>query len=398
MQWRKKTVEDVDVSGKRVLVRVDFNVPLDEQRNITDDRRIREALPTIRYLREKGAIVILMSHLGRPKGKVVDELRLDPVAKRLSELLGVEVKKLDDCIGPEVERAVKEAKPGDVILLENTRFHPGERENDPEFAKQLASLAEIFVNDAFGTAHRAHASTEGVAHYLPAVAGFLMQKELETLGRLLAEPERPFVAVIGGKKVSDKIGVIENLLPKVDTLIVGGGPAYTFFKALGYNMQECIVEDEMLESAKSAMEKAKSEGRDLRLPKDIMVAPEVKEGVEVRVVPPDSVPEGWTGVGIGPESAREFAEVVKSAKTAVWAGPMGAFEIDAFAEGTRIVAEAFAECSGVTVICGGDTAAAVEKFGLADKMTHISTGGGAALEFLEGKELPGVAALQDKEG
>ena len=397
MALRKKTLEDVDVRRKRVLVRVDFNVPLDEQGNITDDRRIRAALPTINYLREREAKVILVSHLGRPKGKVVPELKMDPVAKRLEELLGAPVKKLDDCIGPEVKRAIEEADWGDVILLENVRFHKEETEGDPEFAKELASLADVYVNDAFGTAHRAHASTAVVAQFLkPAVAGLLMQKEIENLGKLLTEPERPFVAVIGGKKVSDKIGVIENLLGLVDTLMVGGGAAYTFFAAKGYDMKECIVEEEMVEAARRAMERAEKEGKDLRLPKDIMVAPEVKSGVEVRVVPPDSVPDGWTGVGIGPETAKEYAEVIKSAKTALWAGPMGAFEMDEFAEGTRIVAEAFAECPGMTVVCGGDTAAAVERFGLADKMTYISTGGGAALEFLEGKELPGVAALDDR--
>ncbi|HIE09768.1 MAG TPA: phosphoglycerate kinase [Armatimonadetes bacterium] len=397
MALKKKTLEDVDVRRKRILVRVDFNVPLDEQGNITDDRRIRAALPTINYLREREAKVILVSHLGRPKGKVVPELRMDPVAKRLEDLLGTKVKKLGDCVGPEVERAIEEANWGDVILLENVRFHKEETDGDPEFARKLASLADIYVNDAFGTAHRKHASTAVVAQFLkPAVAGLLMQREIESLGKLLAEPERPFVAVIGGKKVSDKIGVIENLLPKVDTLMVGGGASYTFFAAQGLDMKGCIVEEEMIEPARRAMERAKAEGRDLRLPRDIMVAPEVKAGVEVRVVSPESVPDGWTGVGIGPETAKEYAEVIRSAKTALWAGPMGAFEVEEFAEGTRVVAEAFAECPGMTVVCGGDTAAALERFGLSDRVTYISTGGGAALEFLEGKELPGVAALDDK--
>lgn len=397
MALKKKTLEDIDLRRKRVLVRVDFNVPLDKQGNITDDRRIRASLPTINYLREREAKVILVSHLGRPKGQVVPQLKMDPVARRLSELLSSPVKKLEDCIGPEVKRAIEEADWGDVLLLENVRFHKEETKGDPEFAKELASLADVFVNDAFGTAHRAHASTAVVAQFLkPAVAGFLMQKEMENLGRLLVEPDRPFVAVIGGKKVSDKVGVIENLLGKVDTLMVGGGASYTFFSAQGYDMKECLVEEEMIEGAKRAMERAKEERRDLRLPKDIMVAPEVRSGVEVRVVSPDSVPEGWMGVGIGPETAREYGEVIKGAKTALWAGPMGAFEVEEFAQGTRLIAEAFAECSGMTVICGGDTAAAVENFGLVERMSYISTGGGAALELLEGKELPGVAALEDK--
>ncbi|MCD6518776.1 MAG: phosphoglycerate kinase [Anaerolineae bacterium] len=389
----KKTIRDISWSGKRALVRCDFNVPLDENRNITDDRRIRAALPTIKYLLEHGAAVILCSHLGRPKGKVVEELRLDPVAARLEELLGVPVKKLDDCIGPEVEKAVKEMKPGDVILLENLRFHPEERKNDPEFAKKLASLADVYVNDAFGTAHRAHASTAGVAAYLPAVAGFLLEKEIAFLGGALENPKRPFVAILGGAKISDKIGVIENLLSKADTLLIGGGMANTFLKAKGYEMGDSLVEESSLSLAEELMKKA---GDKLVLPVDVVVADAFSAEANKKVVPADGVEPGWRVLDIGPKTVELFASKIKGAGTVVWNGPMGVFELDPFAEGTFAIARVLAESGATTIIGGGDSAAAVEKAGLADKMTHISTGGGASLEFLEGKELPGIAALNDK--
>jgi len=389
----KKTIRDISWAGKRALVRCDFNVPLDENRNITDDRRIRAALPTIKYLLEHGAAVILCSHLGRPKGKVVEELRLDPVAARLEELLGVPVKKLDDCIGPEVEKAVKEMRPGDVILLENLRFHPEERKNDPEFAKKLASLADVYVNDAFGTAHRAHASTAGVAAYLPAVAGFLLEKEIAFLGGELENPKRPFVAILGGAKISDKIGVIENLLSKADTLLIGGGMANTFLKAKGYEMGDSLVEESSLSLAEGLMKKA---GDKLVLPVDVVVADAFSAEANKKVVPADGVEPGWRVLDIGPKTVELFASKIKGAGTVVWNGPMGVFELDPFAEGTFAIARVLAESGATTIIGGGDSAAAVEKAGLADKMTHISTGGGASLEFLEGKELPGIAALNDK--
>jgi phosphoglycerate kinase len=389
----KKTVRDIAVSGKHVLVRVDFNVPLDKTGNITDDTRIQAALPTIQFLRQQGAKVILCSHLGRPKGKVAEEFRLTPVARRLSDLLGTKVVKTSDCIGPEVEQAVKTMKAGDVVLLENLRFHPEEESNDPGFAKQLASVADVFVNDAFGTAHRAHASTEGVTHYLPSVAGFLMEKEIAFLGQAVTNPPRPFVAILGGAKVSDKIGVIDNLLPKVDQLIVGGGMANTFLKAKGYEVGASLVEDDKVELAKELLKRA---GSKLLLPSDVVVADNFAADAKHQTVAADKVPAGWRILDIGPKSVQQFAKVLKKAKTVVWNGPMGVFEFPAFAAGTVAVAKALAGIKATTIIGGGDSAAAVEQAGLADKMTHISTGGGASLEFLEGRVLPGVAALLDK--
>lgn len=392
---QKMTVKDIDCAQKRVLVRVDFNVPL-ENGEVVDDTRIRAALPTIRYLIEQGAKVILVSHLGRPKGKVNDTLRLNPVARRLSELLNKPVKKVDDCIGPEVEEAVSNLKPGEVLLLENIRFYPEEEKNDPEFARKLAALADIYVNDAFGAAHRAHASTEGVAHYLPAVAGFLMQKEIEIMGKALADPERPFVAILGGAKVSDKIGVIRNLLSKVDTLLLGGGMANTFLKARGCQMGRSLVEDDKVPLASELMEEARRRNVHLLLPVDLVVTQDLSAEAPYKVVKADEVPEGWMAVDIGPETRQAFAKALERARTVVWNGPMGVFEVEPFAEGTEAVARAVAEVKGTTIVGGGDSVAAVEKVGVADRITHISTGGGASLEFLEGRELPGVVALKDK--
>jgi phosphoglycerate kinase len=388
----KKTVRDVDVQGKRVLVRVDFNVPLDDGK-VSDDTRIRAALPTIRYLLDRDAAVILCSHLGRPNGKVVDSLRMDPVAKRLAELLDRPVKKMDDCIGPEVEAAARAAKPGDLILLENTRFHPEEKQNDPAFAAKLASLADLYVNDAFGSAHRAHASTEGVAHYLPAVAGLLMEKELEFLGDALASPKRPYVAILGGAKISDKIGVIENLLGQVDALLIGGGMANTFLKADGYDVAESLVEDGSLDTARDLLERA---GDKLVLPVDVTVADRFDAGAFSQVVSVGEVPPKWRILDIGPRTLELFQERLAGARTVVWNGPMGVFEFPKFALGTEAVARMLAALpDATTIIGGGDSAAAIERAGLADQMSHISTGGGASLEFLEGKTLPGVAALMD---
>ncbi|MGB9858394.1 MAG: phosphoglycerate kinase [Moorellaceae bacterium] len=391
----KLTLKDLDCAQKRVLVRVDFNVPLENGR-VADDTRIRAALPTIKYLIERRAKVILVSHLGRPKGKVNESLRLDPVARRLEELLGQPVKKVNDCVGPEVEEAVAQLQPGEVLLLENIRFYPEEEKNDPEFAKKLAALADVYVNDAFGAAHRAHASTEGVAHYLPSAAGLLMQKEIEVMGRALAHPDRPFVAIIGGAKVSDKIGVIRNLLSKVDTLIIGGGMANTFLKARGYNMGKSLVEEDKVSLAAELMAEAEKKGIYLLLPRDLVVAQELSPEAPHRVVAVDAVPEGWMAVDIGPETRRDFAEALATARTVVWNGPMGVFEMEPFAAGTEAVARAVAGVKGTTIVGGGDSVAAVEKMGLADKITHISTGGGASLEFLEGRQLPGVVALSDK--
>ncbi|MDR7401873.1 MAG: phosphoglycerate kinase [Armatimonadota bacterium] len=391
----KKTIRDVDVAGRRVLVRVDFNVPLDDGR-VADDRRIREALPTIQELRRRGARVILASHLGRPEGKVVESLRMDPVARRLSELLDAPVRKLADCVGPEVERAVAEMRDGDVILLENVRFHPGEEANDPEFARALASLADLYVNDAFGTAHRAHASTVGVARYLPAVAGLLMERELEYLSRALEDPRRPFVAILGGKKVSDKIGVIRNLLGRADTLLIGGAMAYTFLRARGYGVGASLCEVDRLDLARSLLEEAERRRVPLLLPEDVVVADRFAPDAAVRVVPAEAIPEGWMGMDIGPQTAAAFSRVVRTAGTVVWNGPLGVCEFVPFAAGTRMVAEAAAASGAVTIVGGGDTAAALQQMGLADRMSHVSTGGGASLEFLEGKVLPGVAALQDR--
>lgn len=392
----KLTLKDLQLENRRVLVRVDFNVPLKEG-NVTDNTRIRASLPTIHYLLEHGARVILMSHLGRPKGRVNDELRLDPVAGELEALLGKPVKKMDDCIGPAAEEAAANLKPGEVLLLENLRFYPEEEKNDPEFAKKLAALADIYVNDAFGSAHRAHASTEGVAHYLTAAAGFLMEKELDFMGRALTKPDRPFVAIIGGAKVTDKIEVIKNLLDKVDVLIIGGGMANTFLKSQGYDMGKSLVEEDQLSLASSLIKAAADKGVKLMLPVDLVAAQEFKADSPNQVVAVNAVPDDWTAMDIGPETARIYANALEGARTVVWNGPMGVFEMEPFARGTEIVARAVAAVEGMTIVGGGDSVAAVEKMGVADKISHISTGGGASLEFLEGKALPGVVALTDKQ-
>jgi len=393
----KKTVEDLEVSGKRVLVRCDFNVPQDENGEITDDRRIREALKTIKYLLDNNAKVILTSHLGRPKGEFNPKYSLKPVAKRLSELLNKEVKMAEDVIGDSAQKLVSELTDGEAVLLENVRYHAEEEKNDPEFAKKLAGLADIYVNDAFGTAHRAHASTAGVADYLPSACGYLIKKEIEIMGKALDNPERPFVAILGGKKVSDKISVIENLIDKVDVLIIGGGMAYTFFKAQGKEVGDSICELEKVDLAKALLEKAEAKGVKLLLPIDTVVANDFSEEAESKVVTAGEIEAGWQGLDIGPKTIELFAEVLKTAKTVVWNGPMGVFEMDKFAVGTNKIAELLASTDAITIIGGGDSAAAAEKGGFADKMTHISTGGGASLEFLEGKVLPGIACLSEKE-
>lgn len=390
----KKSVKHIDVKGKKVFVRVDFNVPLDNGK-ITDDTRIRSTLPTIEYLMEQGAKIILASHLGRPKGQVVEELRLNPVAERLSELIGKPVVKVDEAIGDEVKRQVEQLKDGDVLLLENVRFYPGEEKNDPEFAKALAELAEVYVNDAFGAAHRAHASTEGIARHLPAVSGLLMEKELEVLGKALNNPERPFTAIIGGAKVKDKIGVIENLLNIADNILIGGGLSYTFLKAQGYEIGKSLVDDEKLDLALGFIEKAKEKGVRFFLPEDIVVTDEFSANANTKVVDIDQIPADWEGIDIGPKTREKYTEVIKSSKLVVWNGPMGVFEIEPFSHGTHAIARACAETEAYTVLGGGDSAAAVEKFNLADRMDHISTGGGASLEFMEGKALPGIVALDD---
>ncbi|MDN4594325.1 phosphoglycerate kinase [Polycladomyces subterraneus] len=392
----KKTIRDVDVRGKRVFCRVDFNVPMEDGR-ITDDTRIRAALPTIRYLTEQGAKVILASHLGRPKGRVVEELRLAPVAKRLAELLEKPVDYVEETVGEEVERRVAALNEGDVLLLENVRFEPGEEKNDPELARAFANLADLFVNDAFGAAHRAHASTAGIAEHLPAVAGFLMQKELETLGRALEAPERPFTAIIGGAKVRDKIGVIENLLEKVDNLLIGGGLSYTFVKAQGYEIGKSLLEEDKLELARSFMEKAKAKGVRLLLPVDVVVADRFAPDARAETVAIDSIPADMEAMDIGPKTRELFAEVVKSSRLVIWNGPMGVFEFDRFAHGTNAVAQVLVDSEALTIVGGGDSAAAIEKAGLADRVSHVSTGGGASLEMMEGKALPGVVALDDRE-
>lgn len=392
----KKTVKDVDVRSKRVLVRVDYNVPLDANGNVSDDKRITASLPTINYLLEQGARIILCSHLGRPKGEVKKEFSLAPVAKRLKELLpNVNIYFASDCIGEEAQQKAAALKDGEILLLENLRFHKEEEKNDPEFAKKLASLAEIYVSDAFGTVHRAHASTAGVAAYLPAVAGFLIGKELSIMGGALENPERPFVAILGGAKVADKIGVITNLLNKCDTLLIGGGMAYTFFKAMGYEIGDSLLDAESIDLAKQLMETAKEKGVML-LPVDTVVAKAFAADAEHMTVAANAIPVGWQGLDIGEKTRELFAAEIKNAKTVIWNGPMGVFEFPEFAKGTEAVAKACAECGGTTIIGGGDSASAVKKLGYADKMTHISTGGGASLEFLEGKVLPGVAALNDK--
>ena len=392
----KKTIEDIDVQGKKVLVRVDFNVPLNDKGEITDETRIQAALPTIQYLLDHGAKVILASHLGRPKGEVKPEFSLAPVAKRLDEILNTKVIFAKDCVGKAAQDAVASMENGQVVLLENLRFHKEETANDPQFAKELASLADIYVNDAFGTSHRAHASTAGVAEYLPAVAGYLIGKELSIIGKALDDPARPFIAILGGAKVSDKIGVIENLLTKVDCLIIGGGMANTFVKAQGFEMGKSLGDDERLGLALELMDKAKKKGIKIMLPSDFVVAKELKAGVETHVVPVDNIPADSMALDIGPSTRIIFSTEIKRAKTVIWNGPMGVAEIPEFAGGTKAIAEAMAASSATTIIGGGDSAAAVKKLGFADKMSHISTGGGASLEFLEGKELPGVAALNDK--
>lgn len=391
----KLTIKDINLKDKRVLMRVDFNVPLDENLNITDDTRIRATLPTIKYALEKGAKVILMSHLGRPDGKVVDKLRLNPVAKKLEELLGKPVKKTSDCIGDEVELAVSQLKSGESLLLENLRFHPEEEANDPDFSKELASLADIFVNDAFGTAHRAHASTEGVTKYLTSVAGFLMEKEIEYLEEKVKEPAKPFVMILGGAKVSDKIGVIENLIDKTDAILIGGGMAYTFLKAQGKPIGNSKLEKDKIDIAKGLLEKAKGKNVKMLLPIDNIIANRVAADAQSKLVGED-IPDGWIAVDVGPKTVESFKQVLKDAKTVVWNGPLGVFEIDKFAKATEDIAKFLASLKTISIIGGGDTAAAISKFGLEDKMTHISTGGGASLEYLEGKVLPGIKALTDK--
>ncbi|MBP1994154.1 phosphoglycerate kinase [Paenibacillus eucommiae] len=391
----KKSVRDVEVAGKKVFVRVDFNVPL-ENGQITDDTRIKETLPTIKYLVDKGARVILASHLGRPKGQVAEELRLTPVAARLSELLGKPVAKADEAIGEAVQAKAAELKDGDVLLLENVRFYAGEEKNDPELARAWAELADLYVNDAFGAAHRAHASTEGIAHHLPAVSGLLMERELEVLGKALSHPERPFTAIIGGAKVKDKIDVIDNLLNLADTVIIGGGLAYTFLKAQGHEIGKSLVDNDKLELAFSFINKAKEKGVNFLLPVDIVIADAFSADANTQVVGVDAIPADWEGLDIGPETRKIYAEAIAASKLVVWNGPMGVFEIEPFSHGTQEIAQACAATSGYTVIGGGDSAAAAEKFHLADKMDHISTGGGASLEFMEGKALPGVVALNDK--
>ncbi len=392
----KKTVRDIDAAGKRVLVRVDFNVPLDKNGRVSDDTRIVEALPTINYLVEQSAKVILISHLGRPKGKIDEKYKMDPVAKKLSELLGRAVAKVDECVGAAPREAVERMRGGDVILLENVRFHQEEEKNDEKFARQLADLADIYVNDAFGTAHRAHASTAGVSEFLPAVAGFLMEKELDILGRLLIHPEKPFVAIIGGAKVSDKIAVISNLLDKVDTMIIGGGMSNTFLRAQGYDVGKSLLETGKIDLAKGLIAEARAKGIKLLLPVDVVVAPGAALDAEQKTVPVGQIPPDWMALDIGQETVAMFTEAMKSASTIVWNGPMGVFEMAPFAKGTDAIALAMAESKATTIVGGGDSASAVKKAGLADRITHISTGGGASLEFLEGKVLPGVAVLLDK--
>ena len=392
----KKTIEDIQVAGKKVLVRCDFNVPLDENKNITDENRINGALPTIKYLMGQGAKVILCSHMGRPKGEFNMKYSLAPVTKRLSEILGKEVKLAEDVIGDSAKALVADMKDGDVICLENVRFHKEEEKNDPEFAKALASLAEVYVNDAFGTAHRAHASTAGVADYLPAVCGYLIQKEIDIMGKALSNPERPFVAILGGAKVSDKIGVINNLIEKVDSLIIGGGMAYTFLKAQGYEIGKSICENDKLDLAKELLAKAEAKGVKMYLPVDTVVADAFSNDANFKTVDSKAIPADWEGLDIGANTIALFSDVVKNAKTVIWNGPMGVFEMSNFAKGTISVAEAIAASDSISIIGGGDSAAAVEQFGFGDKVTHISTGGGASLEFLEGIVLPGIDCLNDK--
>jgi phosphoglycerate kinase len=396
----KLTIDDLKLKDKKVLVRVDFNVPLDEKKEVTDDKRIVESLPTIKKILQDGGKAILMSHLGRPKGKKVPEMSLAPVAKRLEKLLGKPVKFVNDCIGPEVEKAVSELKSGECILLENLRFYPEEEKNDPEFAKKLASLGEIYINDAFGTAHRAHASTEGVTKYFKqCAAGYLMQKELKYLGMALTNPKRPFVAILGGAKISGKIDVIENLMDKVDALLIGGGMAFTFNKALGKEIGKSLLEADKVDLAKDILKKVDEKKLKFKLPEDFVVAPEAKEEAPSKIVDEDDIPQDWQGLDIGPKTSEQFSKELDNAKTVVWNGPMGVFEVKKFASGTVKIAEELAKITdkgATTIVGGGDSAAAVAKAGLEKRLSHISTGGGASLEFLEGKTLPGVAALTNK--
>ena len=392
----KMNVTDMNVKGKRVIVRVDFNVPLDAEGNITDDKRIKGALPTIQYIIENGGKLILVSHLGRPKEGFEAKFSMKPAAEHLSKLLGKEVLLAADVIGEDAKAKAAALKEGEILMLENVRFHKEETKNDPAFAKELASMADIYINDAFGTAHRAHASTAGLADYLPSACGFLIKKELDFMGKALDNPERPFVAILGGAKVSDKISVIENLIDKVDTLIIGGGMAYTFFKAKGYGVGTSLCELDKVDLANSLLQKAKEKNVNLLLPVDNVVGKEFDANTEAKTVPSDSIPEGWMGLDIGEETIKLFSDAIKGAKTVVWNGPMGVFEMERFAIGTKKVAEALANSEAITIVGGGDSAAAVEQLGFADKITHISTGGGASLEFLEGKELPGIVVLNDK--
>ena len=395
----KLTIDDVDLKGKRVLMRVDFNVPL-EKGEVADDTRIRASLPSIKKIIDSSGKAILMSHLGRPRGKVVPEMRLSPVARRLEQLLGKPVKFVGECIGPEVESEVSSLKEGEVLLLENLRFHPEEEKDDPEFAERLASLGEVYVNDAFGTSHRAHASTEGITKYLkPAVAGYLMQKEIDYLGNVVTSPKRPFVAILGGAKISGKIDVIENLLPKVDALLIGGGMMFTFLKAQGFEIGDSLLEEDRLEMAAALLRRVESEKLQFLLPVDCVIAKDVSKDAESRTISVKEIPPGWKGLDIGPETVKIFKEKIDPAMTIVWNGPMGVFEVDKFAEGTHEIAKLLADATSrgaTTIIGGGDSVSAIARAGLADKMSHISTGGGASLEFLEGKTLPGLAALTDK--
>lgn len=390
----KKTMKDIQLEGQRVFCRVDFNVPMEDGK-VTDDTRVRAAIPTINYLVEQGAKVILASHLGRPKGEVNEEMRLTAAGEKLAELTGKSVKKLDTSIGEEVKEAISNMEKGDIILLENVRFHAGEEANDAELAKEFAELADVFVNDAFGAAHRAHASTAGIAEYIPAVSGLLLEKELDVLGKALSKPERPFTAIIGGAKVKDKIGVIDHLLDIVDNLIIGGGLSYTFLKAQGYEIGKSLLEEDKMDLALSFIKKAEDNGVKLYLPIDVIVSDDFSVDANTKVVALDSIPKDWEGLDIGPKTAELYADVIADSKLIIWNGPMGVFELAPFEGGTKRVAEAMAETTGYTVIGGGDSAAAVEKFNVGEKMDHISTGGGASLEFMEGKDLPGVTALND---
>lgn len=393
----KKTVRDVDVSGKRILVRVDFNVPLGENGEVKDDTRIRASLPTLQYLLERGASLVIISHLGRPKGKVSEALRLGPVAARLSDLLGVRVRKLDEVVGTEVEEACSMLRPGEVIMLENLRFHPGETENDPAFSESLARLGDLYVNDAFGAAHRAHASVVGVAERLPAVAGLLMEKELKALDGLLYDPARPFVAVLGGSKISDKLKVLKNFQDLVDVIILGGGMCFTLMKWQGLEIGKSLCEDDLLEEVGKVMQKSGGKRAEMLLPLDLVIATDFKEDADCMVVEAGSIPEGWMGLDIGPRTVEAYARTIGEAATIFWNGPMGVFEWERFQAGTRAVAEAIAASEGVKVAGGGDTIAAIRKYGLENAFTHISTGGGASMEYLEGKALPGVEVLQDSD-